>query len=139
MRLRKPERFWSKVDASGDCWEWTAARQPSGHGRFYIDGKVQRAHRVAYELLVGPIPDGLHIDHLCLNTSCVNPDHLEPVTAGTNVLRGYGPTAMEARQTHCKHGHLFNASNTYWRGRKRQCRECAKLHQRRLRAERRAA
>ena len=79
-------RFWQKVDKSGDCWEWIGAVS-SGYGHFQTDGGTTTAHRVAYQLLVGPIPDGLHVDHLCRNTLCVNPDHLEPVTQAENNRR----------------------------------------------------
>ena len=77
------ERFWSKVDRSGgpeSCWEWQAARNWRGYGRFAVKRVEIGAHRVAYMMDVGPIPDGLHLDHLCRNTSCVNPAHLEAVS-----------------------------------------------------------
>ena len=80
------ERFWAMVDASGDCWEWRGARV-RGYGTFKVDRKQLRAHRFAYELLVGPIPPGLELDHLCANPGCVNPAHLEPVTTAENVSR----------------------------------------------------
>jgi predicted DNA-binding transcriptional regulator AlpA len=83
------ERFWEKVEPTGFCWEWTAFKDRKGYGRFRVDDRTMQAHRVAYELLVGPIPEGLHLDHLCRNTSCVNPDHLEPVDLAENVRRGY--------------------------------------------------
>jgi hypothetical protein len=74
----------------------------------WYDGKVRLAHRVIYEYLVGPIPDGLSIDHLCRVRHCVNPAHLEPVTHRENVLRGQAPTAVNGRKTRCKRGHEFN-------------------------------
>ncbi|HEY7824270.1 MAG TPA: HNH endonuclease signature motif containing protein [Acidimicrobiia bacterium] len=86
------DRFWNKVDASGDCWEWIGATAGNGYGKINVKGRdhyPEFAHRVGWELLVGPIPDGLVIDHLCRNTLCVNPDHLEPVTHKVNVRRGY--------------------------------------------------
>jgi len=88
LRPSIEERFWPKVDASGDCWVWVAYRDPNGYGSFYRDGGPTYAHRVAWELLVGSIPEGLVIDHLCKNPPCVNPDHLEPVPQRVNVLRG---------------------------------------------------
>ncbi len=118
-------RFWRKVAKSDGCWTWQAAKVGSGYGRVHWGGWVQQAHRVAYELLVGPIPDGLHLDHLCRNPGCVNPAHLEPVTPGENVLRGVGVSAVHANATHCHKGHLFDEANTYidpngWR----RCRAC---------------
>lgn len=109
------ERFWSKV-AKGDahdCWLWTAATDGSGrYGAIYRDGRLQRAHRVAYELLRGPIPDELVVDHLCRVTLCVNPSHLDLVDQRTNIMRGSCPTAVNAAKTHCKRGHEFTPENT---------------------------
>lgn len=79
------------------------------------DGSQPLAHRVFYEHHVGPIPLGLTIDHLCKVTRCVNPDHLEPVTQRVNTLRGDGPSAVNARKTHCPHGHEYTPDNTYVR------------------------
>ncbi len=92
-----------------------------------------------YEQLVGPIPPGLHLDHLCRNTSCVNPDHLEPVTVAENVLRGVGITAQNAQRTHCRRGHKFTAQNTYRHGGKRHCRICRMQRQRDARSLEKAA
>lgn len=85
------DRFAEKVDLSDpdECWQWTAYVDPAGYGRFGVERKADYAHRVSFELLVGPIPDGLVIDHLCRNRACVNPDHLEPVTELQNIQRGY--------------------------------------------------
>lgn len=120
------ERLFTKfVIADNGCWLWTASCGRGGYGRFNYEGRAQSAHRCAYELLVGPIPDGLEIDHLCRVRNCVNPDHMEPVTHRVNVLRGMGSSAKRARQTHCKNGHPFDEKNTYMRpdGR-RACRAC---------------
>lgn len=98
MRPPRPviERFLEKVevDPSG-CWLWTAKRNSKGYGIFWTGPKTKeragtwnRAHRVAYRLFVGPIPDGMLLDHLCRVPGCVNPDHLEPVTNRENLLRG---------------------------------------------------
>lgn len=117
---RVEERFWAKVDAGGDCWEWTASRF-DGYGRFGVAGRQQGAHRVAYEILVGPIPADLVIDHLCRNRGCVNPDHLEPVTPEENRRRGI----VDRERKHCPRGHLFTPENVYIssKGRK-ECRIC---------------
>ena len=72
------ERFWEKVDKSGDCWIWTAAKQPAGYGKFVVKkgDSPSTAHRLSYEMEVGPIPDGLQVLHHCDNPPCVRPDHL---------------------------------------------------------------
>lgn len=105
-------RFWSKVDKSGDCWVWTSAHFPNGYGTFGIGGRSFLVHRLSYTWSVGPIPDGLIIDHLCRNRACVRPSHLEPVTYSENLRRGVGCGAYNAAKTHCKMGHPFNETNT---------------------------
>jgi hypothetical protein len=125
------ERIMSRVDvdpATG-CWMWTAGKHEKGYGRIVVNGKQMRAHRVSYELFVGPIPEGLQIDHLCRVPGCVNPEHLEPVTSAVNTQRRAPFVTFHAAKTHCKHGHEFTPENTYLLGpekRWRQCRECAK-------------
>lgn len=85
---RLPERFWRRVqEQEGGCWLWVGTVD-RGYGLLSVDGKTVRAHRYSYETLVGPIPDGLQIDHLCRNRGCVNPAHLEPVTQVENIRRG---------------------------------------------------
>lgn len=85
---RLPANFWSKVRVNElGCWEWTAAKNSRGYGCFAINAKSQLAHRVSYIALVGPIAEGLQIDHLCRNKTCVRPTHLEPVSATVNVRR----------------------------------------------------
>ncbi len=106
------------------CWDWTGGRTWNDYGRFSYKTKSHRAHRAMYEILVGPIPEGMTLDHLCRNRGCVNPEHLEPVTLGENVLRGVGLTAQNARKTHCVNGHLFDEANTYWGRLGRACRAC---------------
>lgn len=119
-------RFWSKVEKAGDegCWTWTAARTRDGHGRFRTPTSHVLAHRWSYERLVGPIPEGLVLDHLCRNPPCVNPAHLEPVTAEENVARGTGPSAANAAKTHCPRGHEYSEANTRRRNGRRHCRAC---------------
>lgn len=132
-------RFWSKVEKTDMCWLWTGVKRPAGYGRF---GGAQ-AHRVAYELLVGPIPAGLELDHLCRVPGCVNPAHLEPVTKAENRHREHvareiedpgwrrrrkmpaGPK-FQPQLTHCrKAGHPFDEANTaYLANGNRRCRAC---------------
>lgn len=122
-----PESFWDKVDEQADgCWHWIGATDDAGYGRFRSrEHGTNMAHRIAYLALAGPIPDGLSLDHLCRVRCCVNPDHLEPVTARENILRGYGRGANEARQTHCQHGHPLSGDNLYIKPNgRRQCRQC---------------
>lgn len=119
-----PLRFWNKLyaDPSG-CWLWRGALTTLGYGTF--GSPTRSAHRIIYEALIGPIPDGLTIDHLCRNRACENPWHMEPVTQRENTLRGIGPSAIHAKQTHCVSGHEFTPENVHvYRGRKRICRIC---------------
>lgn len=142
------ERFWAKVDRRGDseCWPWTGALQPNGYGRFTSDNRRasrqgSMAYRYAYELLVGPIPDGLVIDHMCHTPECklgndcphrrcVNPAHLEPKTQAENQHRSTVAEvqrARHARRTHCKDGHELTPANTYVVQGRRRCRECLRI------------
>lgn len=133
-------RFWAKVDASGVCWEWTASDDGvKGYGRFEDQGVNYAAHRWAYMNLVGPIPDGMTIDHLCRNKACVNPDHFELVTARVNTLRGGSASARNARKTHCPQNHEYTPDNTRISRRSngllfRTCRTCARDGDRKRRA-----
>ena len=128
------DRFWSKVDTSDECWLWMGTTS-KGYGRHHDSGTWHPAHRIAYELLVGPVPEGLTLDHLCRVRNCVNPAHLEPVTTRENVMRGVSVAAQNARKTHCKHGHPFEGENVLYLngGRFRHCRPC---HARRSRERR---
>jgi hypothetical protein len=111
------ERFEAKVQRTDGCWLWTAKLNNRGYGLFNINKKMVAAHRVSYELYVGPIPEGHDIDHVksrgCTARHCVNPDHLEPVTHRENLLRGSGFAAVNAAKTHCPRGHEYSPENTY--------------------------
>lgn len=136
------ERFWSKVDKSGECWLWTGYIKPNGYANFYPGGgrHVQKVyvHRFAYELTCGPIPADLEIDHLCHVRHCVNPAHLDVVTHRVNLDRrnaalGWAlPKAPKVRaiETHCrKGGHPFDEANTHVdrKSGKRMCKACAQV------------
>lgn len=127
-----PPNIASKIDDEHleACWEWIAAKT-NGYGVVQHNGRLQRAHRVVYELLVGSIPEGLELDHLCKNRGCVNPLHMEPVTGIENNARSDSMSALHARQTHCKRGHEFTTNNTYLRSRgnkiERFCRKFCRI------------
>lgn len=130
-------RRFCRVTESG-CIEWTGSRI-RGYGNIgvgYIGkrGVARAAHRVAYELLVGPIEDGMTLDHLCRNRCCVNPAHLEPVSSLENYERGLA--ARGGRKTHCPQGHEYTDENTYrWRY-TRNCKICRRANERARNARR---
>jgi HNH endonuclease len=130
-----PERLASKVRIDeSDCWTWTASRIRGGYGNVGWEGQVRVAHRVIYKLLVGPIPEGLEIDHLCRNRACCNPAHLEPVTHQENVRRGdrWAMGNHERSKTHCPQGHPYDEVNTGHskKNGSRWCRACARERER---------
>lgn len=110
---------------SDGCWEWTKTVNNAGYGQISVNGRQEMTHRVAYVLWVGPIPDGMQLDHLCRNRPCCNPAHLEPVTPRENYLRGESVCAQNARKTHCPRGHEYDEANTYVdKAGSRNCRAC---------------
>lgn len=109
------QRFWAKVDRTSPdgCWLWTGAIYGNGYGHAFRSGRHRAAHRVSYELSVGPIPEGMDLDHLCRVRHCVNPAHLEPVSRRENLLRGDTTNARNAAKTHCKRGHPLTPENVF--------------------------
>lgn len=138
-----PVMFFSTkfIKQDNGCWEWIGTKNRGGYGVFTHCGRFWFAHRFCYLSMRGSIPDGLVIDHLCRNHSCINPDHLEPVTSSENIKRGFvGESTRNryARQTHCIHGHEYTPENTYRRPsgyRGRICRTCYREAYRRRRKE----
>jgi HNH endonuclease len=125
------ERFTEKIaepfDAHNDCWMWAGYTGGQGpYPQLSFGGKHIYAHRVSHELFIGPIPEGCVIDHLCKNTLCVNPDHLEAVHQRINLRRGNG----HGHETHCPAGHLYDSANTYTRNGMRTCRACGRIRAR---------
>lgn len=126
------ERLMARIAELDGCWLWTGTLNHLGYGTT-SDASTGRkhvlAHRLVYETMVGPIPEGLTLDHLCRVRRCVNPSHLEPCTLTENLRRGESPSARNARKTHCIRGHEFTIENTYMgRGHRgeprRYCRTC---------------
>jgi hypothetical protein len=127
-----------------ECWTWNATLRKDGYGCLSVSGRKVLAHRLAYRVLVGPIPEGQELDHLChtrdlaclggnscRHRRCVNPAHLEPTTGRINRLRGRSPAAGNAVKTHCMHGHPFDEANTYiTKQGNRVCRACVRRSQR---------
>lgn len=128
-----PARFERKIERQPDgCWIWTGGKfQGSGYGAFWIAPQNRLAHRVAFEMYVGPIPEGAHLDHLCRVRECVNPAHLEPVTPGENLARSpLTLSSINRAKTHCPSGHPYDDRNTYrppGAPLTRQCRTCLGL------------
>jgi len=142
VKTHLPDWFCSRVSSFDphSCWVWTGYKTKAGYGQLPRRvGSTSYAHRFSYTSLVGPIPPGMTVDHLCKCTSCVNPAHMEVVTRGENAKRGGSPHSVNSRKTHCSHGHELAGENVYLTpdGR-RKCRECgrtaARIYQRQKRS-----
>jgi hypothetical protein len=136
--------FWERVDRpAAGCWLWQGADNGLGYGVLYIGNQRVYAHRLSYMLMVGPIPSGHDLDHLCSTPACVNPTHLEPVSHLENVRRGRAPSARVVRLGICLRGHPRTTENVRVRRGHSQCRPCqaayARARRQRLTEERRAA
>lgn len=121
------------VEDSG-CWTLTGSTSSTGYHSIGVNGTTHNAHRWLYEVVVGPVPEGLQLDHLCRNRACVNPDHLEPVSQSENLLRGDGFSGVNARKSVCVNGHDLVGHNVMirkdgWRN----CRECHNARRRKAR------
>lgn len=128
-------------EPNSGCWIWLGKLGGRGYGCYGRNNRA--AHRLSWEIENGPIPDGLVVDHKCRNILCVNPSHLEPVTNVENVLRGKGPTALNAAKTHCHKGHEFTPKNTKLQIRNgrvsRSCKKCQVAHVSRNKRKKKAA
>lgn len=132
--LSFPKIFWIKVKKTQTCWNWIGYIGKTGYGQFKKNNKMQKAHRVSYELYKGKIRRELEIDHLCRNKKCVNPKHLEAVTHRENMLRGNSFVAINAKKIRCKYGHKFDKKNTGFfidknKCQGRYCKKCRNLYQ----------
>lgn len=138
------ERFWARVDKTGECWLWTGYLN-DGYGIFWAGPRPRTPrgpHRVSYEWVKGAIPEGLQIDHLCRVRHCVNPEHLEVVTQRENILRGRGAAVGNLEKTHCPRGHAYAGENLLIQGRKRNqraCRTCGRARNKAWREARKSA
>lgn len=134
-------RLYVSPEPNTGCWLWTGSENGRGYGRVRWNGSTRQAHRVTYSELVGPIPDGHEMDHLCRVTFCVNPDHLDPVDHRTNIQRGITGAVNAARQrakTHCPRGHEYDDKNTVIRPNgSRGCKQCRRDKAREREAKRR--
>jgi hypothetical protein len=133
------ERILLYTDRTGDCWVWTGCTDWGGYGHIQLEKRTQRVHRVAYEVWVGPIPEGMTVDHLCFNTSCIRPSHLRLLTRSEN-----SRNQRSAFKTHCVNGHEYTDENTLIEVKQhglsqRRCRTCRVAQEQRRYARRKAA
>lgn len=125
------DRLMSHTKIEGDCLIWVGGLDKDGYGITWLAGITRRAHRAFYELVIGEIPEGMGLDHLCRNRACVKPIHLDPVPTRINILRGLGFARINHEKTHCAKGHLLSGVNLHTgkpnkhhpRG-QRYCRDC---------------
>lgn len=121
-------RLLKKIQVRGECWHWIGATNGQGYGRLWNNGKFYYPHRLMYELMSGAIPEGMQLDHLCRNPSCVRPSHLEPVTNRENTLRGKVSALRDRPEpTHCKRGHAYAERGARGAKGELRCRECARI------------
>ena len=137
-----PARLTEKISQhESGCWNWIACRHTNGYGKLGYQGRTWLAHRCVYTILVGDIPDGLVLDHVCRNRLCVNPSHLRPCTNRENILApgSQSPSALQAQRTACQVGHPLSGDNLYLYEGKRDCLTCRRERTRRSNERRRAA
>jgi hypothetical protein len=129
--------IYDRLVQVGDCWEWTGSRGHAGHGNVHHQGRSHLTHRLVWEDMCGPIPDGLELDHLCRNPPCCNPSHLDPVTHAENMRRGIQSFSGRIR---CGKGHLLTPMTVIARAAdgRQQCRACRNEARRARRARKRA-
>lgn len=128
LRARVEARFLGRVRKTDSCWLWVGAKRPDGYGQIGIGFGRVLAHRLAYTLANGLIPDGLQIDHLCRKPPCVNPEHLEAVTPKVNTARGISVSTFNRLKTHCPQGHPYDGDNLVFMKGSRCCRLCLREH-----------
>lgn len=115
LNTKEHKRLHANIqqDESTGCWNWIGSKDAAGYGLCFLRGKTERIHRVMYALHIGPVPRGVEsrryaqVHHICRNTSCCNPQHLQLVSQRQNVLEGISPPAVNILKTHCKRGHLL--------------------------------
>lgn len=105
------KKLLTKITKNGECWQWFGNKDRHSYGKIWIKGKLKTAHRVSYEIFVGEIKEGMAIDHICRNRSCINPKHLRQLTWAQNAMASDGICPTFKKRTHCKNGHPFSGSN----------------------------